>query len=261
MWSAGAQYHTRDLRHGNRNHGTCRTVSFWRDSSPKRHHRARPGGAAIRIPERSVLPCSSSPLPPPAMAGAEAPCGGGPMPGATRAERPFPMQCLTERGRVDDSAGTNRPRTWHSLSWHSLSPDGRTPCRKTPRPEGWSGWPQRGRFTVAPGSARGNRRGVPMSPEGGLQRPCWRDPLRRPARARGARGALPWATLRSARWAWRDGELRSLPPSARHCLPHSAPSFHLVAQPLVYAAVSSPSAESVAPNALVAPRGAGQPPC
>ena len=134
--------------------------------------------------------------------------------------------CLSEGGRVDDSAGATRPRTWPSLS-----PGGRTPSRKTPYPEGWPQWPRRGRLTIAPGSARGNRRGKTVSPEGGLQRPWRREcraigvarsleaPLQGAVRAGALPRALPGATLRSARWAWRGGERRSLPLSAR-CYGH-----------------------------------------
>ena len=143
---------------------------------------------------------------------------------AAQGGRDARRQCLAERGRVDGSAGATRPRTWHSLS-----PDGRTPSRKTPHPEGWPQWPQRGRFNIAPGSARGNRRGVPMSPGGGLQRP-WRRECRAIGVARTLEAprqgavrtgafprALPGARLRSARCAWRGGERPSLPLSLRHC--------------------------------------------
>ena len=124
---------------------------------------------------------------------------------------------------MGDSAGATRPRTWHPLS-----PDGRTPSRKTPYSEGWPEWPQRGRLTIAPGSARGNRRGKIVSPEGGLQGPWRREcraigvarSLEAPLQGAVRAGALPWAlpgaTLRSARWAWRGSEQRSLPLPASH---------------------------------------------
>ena len=140
-------------------------------------------------------------------------------------------QCVTERGRVDDPASTIRPRTWHSRS-----SGGRTPSRRTPCPEGWLQWPQRGQFTVAAGSARRNRRGGAMGSEGGLRRRWRREcraigvarslaaPLQGAVRAGAFPQALLWGRAHArpqaqGSCAWNHGPRRALPQNGSHDTP------------------------------------------
>ena len=96
-------------------------------------------------------------------------------------------------------------------------------------PGGLAPMAPKGPIHHSPGQRPGESAGGSMSPEGGLQRPwrreCWaigvarslEAPRQGAVRAGAFPRALPGATLRSARWAWRGGERPSLPLSLRHC--------------------------------------------